>query len=75
MAGHCLAPACCNSCLAQAFQGLSEIPEHLPQALEISWCPRAGLQRGRQCCWHASPEQLLGAAARQNELKSLSPGG
>lgn len=29
MAGHCLAPASCLSCLAQAFRG-HETPQHLP---------------------------------------------
>lgn len=29
MAGHCLVPACCLSCLAWVFQGLSYTPEDL----------------------------------------------
>lgn len=29
MAGHCQAPACCLSCLAWVFQGLSYTSEHL----------------------------------------------
>lgn len=74
MAGHCQVPACCLSCLAWVFPG----PElHLRAShTELSgFCstPEQGSGEGNYVFNTPSPEQPLGAAARQ-EMESLSPG-
>lgn len=55
MAGHCQVPACCLSCLACIFQGLSYTSEHLTLSSQDSVESQGRAVVRERCFQHSQP--------------------
>jgi len=69
-ARHCLAPACCLSCLAQARQGLSKIPEHLPLSSWDSVVSQGWAVVGEMAMSACQPRAAAGGCSQAERAKA-----